>query len=275
VALIIPGSGPVDQNGNASKVGLDTDCYRLLAEALERHGIASIRYNKRGVGASAGSLPRHDERPLRVSSFVSDAVAWGELLRNDKRFSTLTIIGHSEGSLIGMLAARKMHVDGFVSVAGPGQPFGTLILKQLDPQLPPDAYEDAAAIISSLEHGHLVSKVPPLLEPMLGQEVQPFLISLFRYNPVREITKLTIPILVVQGERDLQVNTANARALVKANPRAHLVLIPKMNHVLKDVGDSISDNLAAYHEPQIPIAPELVRSVSFFIHNLNVGKRNP
>jgi len=273
VTLIIPGSGPVDQEGNAPKAGLDTDCYRLLAEGLARHGIASLRYDKRGVGASSNALPRHDERALRVSTLIGDVVAWGKLLHRDKRFSTLIIIGHSEGSLIGMIAARKMHADGFVSIAGPGHPLATLLLKQLDPQLPPDAYDDATSIISALERGHLVHKVPPPLEPLLRPAVQPFLISLFRYNPVKELAKLTIPILIVQGERDLQISLANARALAGANSRARLILIPKMNHVLKDVGDSISDNLAAYHEPQMPISPELVRSIAYFIHQLNVGER--
>jgi pimeloyl-ACP methyl ester carboxylesterase len=275
VALIIPGSGPVDQDGNAPKSGLDTDCYRLLAEALARQGIASVRYDKRGVGASASALPRNETQTLRVSTFIDDAVAWGQLLRHDGRFSTVTIIGHSEGSLIGMIAARKIPADEFVSIAGPGQPLATLILKQLDPQLPPDAYHDATSIITGLEQGHVVSQVPPSLAPLLGPEVQPFLISLFRYNPVKEIAKLTIPILIVQGGHDLQVNVSDAHALAGANPRAQLVLIPRMNHVLKDVGKSISNNLTAYREPQIPISPELVRSVAHFIHQLHVGARKP
>lgn len=275
VALIIPGSGPVNQDGNAPTAGLDADCYQLLAEGLAHYGIASVRYDKRGVGASASALPRHDERILRASILIDDAVAWGELLRHDPRFSTLTIIGHSEGSLIGMIASRKMPVNGFISIAGPGQPVGKLILKQLDPQLPPDTYNDAKSIISDLEHGQVVSKIPLLLEPVLNPEVQPFLISLFRYSPVKEIAKLTVSILIVQGERDLQVDVSNARALAAANPRARLILIPEMNHVLKDVGDSIGSNLAAYHEPGIPISPELVRSVTSFIHQLKVGERKP
>jgi pimeloyl-ACP methyl ester carboxylesterase len=266
VALIISGSGPVDRDGNSPKRGLDTNCYKLLAGALAQRGIATLRYDKRGVGQSAAAAS--DERTLSFSTFVGDAVTWGRKLRRDPRFSTLVIVGHSEGALVGIASASRFPVNGFVSVAGAGEPVSKLMLRQLEPQLPPDAYQAAQTIIADLQRGILVSNVPPLLDLVLRPSVQPYLVSLFRFDPVVEIAKLKAPILIVQGERDLQVNVSDAEALAKGAPGARLVVLPKMNHVFKDVGDSPGDNLAAYHDPTREIDPAFVDAVSDFIHHV-------
>ena len=263
VALIIAGSGPVDRDGNSTK-GLNTDCYKLLAEALARRGIASLRYDKRGVGQSA--RPDLDERTLTFSTFVDDAVAWGRELRRDPHFSTLTIIGHSEGALIGLVGASRIPVDGVVSVSGAGEPLSRLMLRQLEPRLPPDAYQAAQAIITGLEHGTLTDHVPPLLEPVLRPSVQPYLVSVFRVDPVVEISRLKMPLLIVQGGRDLQVSQSDAASLAKGAPGARLDLIPEMNHVLKDAAQH--DNLATYSDPTLAVDPRLVDAVSDFIIHL-------
>jgi alpha-beta hydrolase superfamily lysophospholipase len=267
VALIVPGSGPIDRDGNEMRLGVHTDCYRLLAAALARNGIASLRYDKRGIAESAQA--GQSESKLRLSDYVQDAAAWGRQLRADRRFSTLTIIGHSEGSLIGMLAAHDIHASGFVSIAGAGERAPVLLRRQLKPRLPPDSYAQAKSIIASLEHGKTVAKVPAALQALFRPRVQPYLISWFRYDPRQEISKLAMPVLIVQGKRDLQADVADSRALAKADPAARLVLIPKMNHVLKDVGQSLDDNMAAYKNPKLPIDPVLVGALDKFIHHLN------
>ena len=253
VVLINSGSGPIDRNGNAIQLGLHTDCYRLLAVNLAKRGIASLRYDKRGAGEDA-ILGLFESR-LKFETFVSDAASWGRKLRADKRFSTLIVIGHSEGSLIGMLAAEEIPADGYVSLEGAGEPIQDLILKQLKPQLPPALYRASETIVDNLKQGRNTYTVPQELQSLFRPSVQPFLISWFRYNPAEEIAKLKIPALIVQGERDLQVSKADALALAKADPRAELVLIPNMNHVLKDVGASGQANLAAYKDPSLPLDP--------------------
>ncbi len=263
VALIVAGSGPTDRNGNDTRAGLDTDCYELLADALARRGIASLRYDKRGTGASAGAaIP---EKDMRFGTLIRDAVAWGHKLREDGRFSTLTVIGHSEGSLVGMVAARKIPAQAFVSLEGAGRPVQQVILEQLRPQLPPDTYQQAQAIIHQLQTGHQVSQVPPALRALLRPSVQPFLISWMHYNPIQEIARLHVPALIIQGKRDLQVDVLDAKALKNADPSAELVVIAKMNHVLKDVGPTLSDNRKAYADPNLPLDSALVAKVSRFI----------
>lgn len=266
VALIIAGSGPTDHDGNDKQLGLDTDCYKLLAEALAQNGIASLRYDKRGAGEDM--LLALPEDKLRFETYIDDAVAWGRQLRADRRFSTLTIIGHSEGSLIGMIAAREIFADAYVSIAGAGQPIQEVLRTQLKPKLPPDLYRQAERIIHSLEQGKTVAQVPASLAALFRPSVQPYLISWFKYDPAKEIAQLRTPVLIVQGERDLQVQVADAEDLKKADSTARLVLIPDMNHVFKDVGSGQEANMAAYFNPKLPIDPKLSASIAGFIHAL-------
>lgn len=273
VALIIAGSGPTDRNGNDESLGLDTDCYKLLARYLVQRGVASLRYDKRGAGDDVAlALP---EDRLRFESYVSDAVAWSERLRHDSRLATLTVVGHSEGSLIGMLAARRIPADGFVSIAGAGERASKLILTQLKANAPSGVYHSAQAIVAQLASGRTVAQIPPGLESLFRPSVQPYLISWFRYDPVREIAGLRMAVLIVQGERDLQVSATDARALYRADPAATLVLIPRMNHVMKDVGPATSENVRTYAEPNLPIDITLARSVGDFILHLTSQRVTP
>lgn len=264
VALIIAGSGPTNRNGNDARLGLKTDCYRDLAHALAKRGIASLRYDKRGIGASQAAAPAAESK-LRFATFISDALAWGRKLRRDRRFSALTVIGHSQGSLVGMVAARKIPAQKFVSLEGAGFPIQDVLLKQLRPKLPAALFKKAQSIVHALDHGHLVQQVPADLDVLFRPSVQPFFISWMKYKPGTEIARLKIPVLIVQGTRDLQVSLADAKHLARADPRARLVLIPKMNHVLKAVGPSRADNLAAYHNPKLPLDKTLVIRLTRFI----------
>ena len=170
-----------------------------------------------------------------------------------------------------MVAAREIPADAFVSIAGPGEPLPKLLLRQLEPGLPPDAYKRAQAIILALEHGTLENDVPELLSPVLRPGVQPYLISAFRYDPADEIAKLKMPVLIIQGERDVQVNADDARLLAKASPSPRLMLLPDMNYVFKVV-DLPDDILAAYSDPKKELDPRLVDTISDFVRQLRRSK---
>ena len=170
--------------------------------------------------------------------------------------------------MIGMMAARKIPADGFVSIAGAGERASKLLLNQLKPKLPGSLYHTAQAIVAQLRAGRTAAKIPQSLELLFRPSVQPYLISWFRFDPAREIARLRIPVLILQGERDLQVSTRDARALHRADPAATLILIPAMNHVMKDVGPSNSDNIGAYAKPTLPIDATLGRSIGGLIFHL-------
>jgi uncharacterized protein len=262
VVLIIAGSGPTDRNGNALALGLHDDAYELLASALERQNIASLRYDKRGIGASAAAMS--SEKDLTFDTYVDDATGWLRKLRADGRFTKIVVAGHSEGSLIGMIAAQRGPADAFVSLDGAGRPIAVVLREQLKPQLSPELYARADAIIASLQNGTTVADVPPELTILFRASVQPYLISWFKYDPAVEISKLHVPVTIVQGTADVQVTMADAQALHRGDPSARLVVVQGMNHVLKYAPDVSSQTaiLKGYGDPSLPIAPQVVDAVA-------------
>lgn len=263
LALIHAGSGPTDRDGDSAISGRN-DSLKLLAEALAARGIASVRYDKRGIAGSAAAAPG-SERELRVSTYVDDAGRWLELLGQDPRFGGLFVVGHSAGSLIGMLAARARPGTRLVSIAGPGRPAGVVLREQLSRQLSGPLLDRSNQIIAELEAGREVAAVPPELAPLFRPSVQPYLIDWFRHDPARIIAELDAAPLVVQGTTDVQVSVADAHLLAAAWPDAELVLIEGMNHVLKEVSGDAAAQQPSYANPTLPLHPKLTDPVAAFI----------
>lgn len=259
VVLIIAGSGPTDRNGNNPM--MKNESLHMLAQGLAAKGIASVRFDKRGIAASASAGKK--EADLRFDDYIQDAIAWIELLKKDTRFSKVIVAGHSEGSLIGMMAANG-RADGFVSIAGAGKAANQILKDQLATQ-PAMVKDPSYRIIDSLVLGKTVSDVSPMLFSLFRPSVQPYMISWFKYNPVTEITKLSIPVLIIQGTQDLQITTGDADALAAAKPTAKKVVIQKMNHVLKIVEGGQAENVASYSNPSLPVSEELVKEVVSFV----------
>jgi pimeloyl-ACP methyl ester carboxylesterase len=264
VALLIAGSGPTDRDGNSPLLTGKNDCLKMIAEALATRGIASLRSDKRGIGQSKDAMVKEDD--LRFETYVDDAVRWGEYLRKYPRFGALVIAGHSEGSTIGMLAAQKLSANGYISIAGPGQPGGKIILRQLKEQsAPPDMLKEIDGMVKILDDGHKVDAVPAGLEGLFRASVQPYLISWFKYDPAREIGKLKMPVLILQGTTDIQISVSDAKLLHDGNRDAKLVIVEGMNHVLKEVSDDPTKQIASYGDPKLPVAPKLLDEMTELI----------
>ena len=265
VALIIAGSGPTDRNGNSPLIQGKNNSLLMIAEVLRAAGIASVRYDKRGIGQSASAMK--SEADLRFSDYIDDAASWIDLLKHDPRFTKVAVIGHSEGSLIGMVAAGVAGADAFVSIAGAGFPAGQILKQQLANQ-PETIRSEAYSIIDSLEAGKEVKNVSQPLMALFRPSVQPYLISWFRYDPRKEIARLTVPILILQGTTDLQVSVKDAEALHAAQPRSTLDIIQGMNHVMKIAPENRQENIAAYGNPNLPLAPALVKGLTNFLKSV-------
>jgi pimeloyl-ACP methyl ester carboxylesterase len=260
VALIIAGSGPTDRDGN--NPSMKNNSLKLLATALANKGIASLRYDKRGIAKSRAA--GKTEAELRFNDYVDDVSEWVALLKADKRFSKVIIIGHSEGSLIGMIAAKE--VDQFISIAGAGQSADLILKKQLMNQ-PPMIQNICFPIIDSLKNEKTVDSVPKMIYSLFRPSVQPYMISWFKYDPQTEIKKLKIPILIVQGTNDIQVTVEDAKYLSEANPKAKLVPINNMNHIFRIIEGDRKANMESYTKGDVPIATELVEKMAIFILN--------
>lgn len=262
LAIFISGSGPTDRNSN--NPFMKNNALKKLAHALAEKGIASLRYDKRGIAESkkAGK----EESELRFDMYVDDLKGWIAQMRLDKRFKKIVLIGHSEGALIGMLAANE--ADGYVSLAGAGRSADSLIQIQLKSQHA--AFKEKAfAMLDSLRSGkHIINPEKDMMS-LFRPSVQDYLMSWMKYNPQVEIKKLKVPVLIVQGNKDLQVSVEDSELLHRAKPDAQYHVVNNMNHVLFIVeSDDASDNFAAYTNSKLPVAKDLVKEISEFILNL-------
>ncbi|UOQ94660.1 alpha/beta hydrolase [Halobacillus shinanisalinarum] len=263
VVIIIPGSGPTDRDGNSVTLQGKNNSLKLLAEELAEQGIASVRYDKRGVGKNqSAAIP---EKELRFDQFVKDAAAWVEMLNKDEQFSKVGVIGHSQGSLVGMAAAAETDVDAFVSIAGAGRPIDEVLYDQLKVNLTEELKQESKEILEKLKQGEQVESVSKELQSMFRSSVQPFLASWIQYNPVKEIQKLEIPVLIINGKHDLQVPVSEAENLYEAKVEAELLLIDRMNHVLKEAPKDRAENLQSYSNPDLPLSDGLVKGIVSFL----------
>lgn len=264
IVLIIAGSGPTDMNGNTIGSNYKNNSLKQLAEGLAANGIASVRYDKRGIGKSIEAGTKEED--LRFEHYIDDAAAWADKLGNDSRFSKVIIAGHSEGSLIGMVASRKSSaVKAYISIAGCGRPAYEVIEEQLKRQ-PEQVQREAVAIHKELREGRTIDDIPHYLAPLYRKSVQPYLISWFRYNPSEEIAKLTIPVLIIQGDMDIQVTVSEAEKLRMARLFSSYYIIAGMNHVLKhcESTDQLIQ-LQSYQNPALPIKEEIIEIATSFI----------
>ena len=266
VVLIIAGSGPTDRDGNSPPaLKNSSNCYKLLAEELLKNGIASVRYDKRGIAGSAAAATR--ERDLSIENYISDAKGWIEMLSKDKRFTKIFVAGHSEGSLIGMIACERVKVNAYVSISGSGRPADE-ILKEQFASLPQSEKDQIFPILDKLKNGDTVSNLPKSLQSFFRPGIQPYLISWFRYNPQSEIKKLAIPVLILQGDMDIQVSVDDAMLLAKGNEQARVAVIHRMNHVLKDTDtmDKEEQVNKIYMNPDLPVDKMFIDEMVEFIH---------
>lgn len=259
VALIIAGSGPTDRDGNNPV--MKNNSLKLLAESLAQKGIASIRYDKRGVGASKQAAK--SESNLKFDDYIQDAVGWIDLIKHQNSFSKIIVIGHSEGSLIGMNAAKE--ANGFISLSGAGNSADFILKVQLSVQ-GKQIQDMCFPIIDSLKAGKLVLNISPILNSLFRESVQPYLISWFKHNPQADLALLNYPCLIVQGDNDLQVSIMEAKLLAAVNDKHKLVIIEKMNHVLKTIDSrERAVNLTAYSNPTMPISTALTEAIVKYI----------
>jgi uncharacterized protein len=267
VVLIIPGSGPTDRDGN-NPLGVTAAPYRLLAEALAAKGVSSARIDKRGMFGSKAAVA--DANKVTIADYAADTHNWVDAIHKRTGAKCVWVLGHSEGALVALASAQNPDgMCGVILVSGAGRRMSDIIREQLraNPANAP-VLDSAMAAIDSLEQGrHVdVTDMHPALQRLFAPQVQDFLIDMFRQDPAKLAAAVKLPMLIVQGERDVQVSVADAKALATAQPKARLVLIPAMNHVLKDVAsDDRAANVATYADPSLPVDSTAVDAIASFV----------
>jgi len=263
IAIIIAGSGPTDRNGN-STIAPPTNEYKMLAHILDSQNIATFRYDKRGIAKSTSA--DFKEKDIVFDDYVKDAEKIFDYLHDTLGFKDIYFIGHSEGSLIGMLASQRKKTKGYISIAGAGRPIDEILDEQMQQQpLPDSVKQQIPGIFNQLKEGKEVDNIPEVLAPLFRKSIQPYMISWLKYSPQKEITKLKCPILILQGGCDIQVKIEDAENLHNANKKSTLEIIPFMSHTLKNAGKDCANEKQTYTEATMPLDQILVEDVVKFI----------
>jgi len=258
LAILIAGSGPTDRNGNQNF--LKNNALKKLAKSLSNHGIATFRYDKRVVKQIVtGNIDKN----TTFDDFVTDATSVIEYFKETNAYSKIYVIGHGQGSLVGMLAG-KGRIDGFVSLAGAGQSIDKVIIEQVQ-KTAPQYTEDAKRVFGIMRSGKTTSDYPPVLYSLFNIEIQPFMMNWMEYDPKEVIKSLNVPILIINGTKDLRVSVEESKMLKEAAPEADLKIIDKMNHVLFIIEGDNLDNAKSYNESARNISQELVSDILEFI----------
>lgn len=259
LAIFIHGSGNADRNGNQGGLA-KAEHIKQLADSLNTRGIAFYRYDKRN--ATTSNLEKMDMEHTGIRDLAKDVEIAITKFQKDLRFSSIFLIGHSQGSLVGMLAASN-EIQGYVSLAGPGTPINIPLIRQISTQNP-DLGKIAEEHLKELKETDTIKEVNLLLLSIFAPQNQKYLKNWMSLNPANEIKKLKIPVLIINGDSDLQVTVEDAQLLKQAKPEARLVIVKKMNHMLKTVEDK-EENQKSYYSPDFPLSSELVKTIFEFI----------
>ena len=262
LVILIAGSGPTNRDGN--QIGLTNNSLKLLAEALASNGIAVYSYDKRIFAQMASG--KLDEASLTFDDFIEDAIDVIDYFKNQKKYHSITIAGHSEGALIGLVAANG-NANAYISIAGAGRPIDEVLLEQIGKQAP-FLKEEVEKNLATLKIGNTFELKNQMLASLFRASVQSYMISWIKYHPQNELKKLQIPTLLINGNKDIQVSVQDAQLLQRAKPDAQLQIIPNMNHIFKAIKGDDTENKASYTNPELPICTELTSIITTFIRSL-------
>lgn len=261
LVILIAGSGPTDRDGNQQM--MTNNHLKFLAEGLYKKGIATFRYDKRIIKQMKDRTI--NEESIRFDDFIKDAQDIVAYFKRSDAFSKIIILGHSQGSTVGMIAAQD-GVDGYISIAGPGRSIDNVIVEQLSQQAP-GLKDNARMAFDELAANGSTQNYSPGLASIFRPSIQPFIRSWMKYDPAVEIAKLDVPVLIIAGNKDLQVLASEGEVLKTAKPDATYTIIKNMNHPLKELKADDDDlvNQKSYNEPRRPVIPELIEAVATFV----------
>lgn len=252
LAVIVAGSGPTDRHGN-NPLGEFGRAYDILAAELAGRGVACLRYDKAGVGASTLGVPASDVTIWTSVNVAEQMVAYG---RGLGRFSRVTVVGHSEGGIVAMHLASRELVDAIVLLATPGRALQDVLREQLASRVPQQDLRAFDETVDAWKSGRADVTVPAALASLFRPTNIAYYKSLFGLDIHALAASVNVPATVANGTDDAQVTTEDAEQLRRSNPRFHVHLVPGMNHGLKVANEDPFCSSASE-----PLAPGLVQVI--------------
>jgi len=262
LVILIPGSGPTDRDGNSAMT--KNNSLKLLAEALANKNIATYRFDKSVLSYAKDEKNKIDA--ITFETFINEAKSIINYFKNTKSYTKIIIAGHSQGSLVGLIAAKN-NADAFISLEGAGRSLDEVLIEQIELQAP-ILKDETQKILAELKKGNIVEEFNPMLISLFNKQIQPFLISWIKYNPQKEIAKLKIPILIINGSKDIQVKNLDAELLHKAAEKSELFIVKDMNHIFKEINGDLTENMQSYNNPKLPIMTIFSDKISTFVKDL-------
>ena len=259
LVIFIAGSGPTDRDGNQSF--MKNDMLKKMATFLSNNGISTFRYDKRIVKQIR---TKTIDKNISFDDFVTDAKSVINFFKS--KYETIIVAGHSQGSLVGLLALNQS-VDAFVSLAGAGKPIDQILEEQISKSAPM-FLEDSKRVLATLKAGETTKDYPLPLSSIFNLELQPFMTNWMQYNPIEVIKKQEIPILIINGDKDLQVGIEEAKLLHEAAHNGQLLIVENMNHVLVNIEGDDLENMKSYNIATLEIAQKVSERMLGFVKGL-------
>ena len=283
--VMVTGSGPQNRDEEI----MDHKPFAVIADYLARNGVASLRYDDRGVGQSEGNFLK-----ATTYTFKDDAAAAVRFMRNVAGIGGVGVLGHSEGGTIAFMLGADKAVDFIVSLAGMAGTGKETLMRQNEHQLSKFALsnkdkENSMALISALfdeiarqsETGtsspididSLVSKSgltvpgPVVLSLKSTQKIRtPWFDTFLTLNPDKYLKRIHCPILAVNGELDTQVHAATNIGIIKAScPAATTIIYPSLNHMLQH---AVTGEPSEYDSIRQTVSPDVLTDILSLIKSL-------
>ncbi len=261
--IIVAGSGPTDRDGN-NNLGIKTFSYKYLSDTLANENIATFRYDKRGVAKS--QVKGLKEQDLVFETYVDDLIEIINYFKKNEKFTEIILLGHSEGALVAAVACSKTEISKFISVAGTAKPADSILIEQLSNKSDIDISK-VKKIINNIKKGQITPVFDKNLAAIFRPSVQPYLASWMKFNPVNIYSKIQIPVLIIHGKTDVQIPVSDAYLLDSACVNSKIIIIEKMNHILKNASADTTKNLETYKKANLPLNKVLIKKIIQFIKN--------
>lgn len=249
VVIMVTGSG--SQNRDEEIFGHKP--FLVIADYLAKCGIASLRYDDRGVGKSVGG----DVMNATSKDFAEDAYCGLQWLRDSGKFGKVGVLGHSEGGMIAFMLAADKKADFIVSMAGPGIKGDTLLAEQ----------QNALLKLKGIPANVSVNTVR---KEMSMQPQKPWLQYFVDYNPETDLKEITIPVMAINGSYDAQVisesNLGNIRRLLNdKNPKNLIKEYTGLNHLFQQCKP---ETAVDYYNIEETCSEEVMKDIANWINNL-------
>ena len=246
VLIMVTGSGAENRDEEV----FDHKPFLVIADYLARHGVASLRFDDRGVGKSTGSM-----EGATTKDFAEDALAGIEMLRGLKQFSKVGVLGHSEGGSVAFMLGAKQKVDFIISMAGVGAKGDTALTAQAN-----RTYQ-LMGVPVQVSVAQYRAQVAQLNSPWLNYFLD--------YDPIPDIQATRCPVLAINGDKDVQVvSSLNLKGIEKALSKNKKNLVkeyPSLNHLFQHCTTGLPTEYAGIEET---ISEEVLGDIATWINGL-------